>query len=144
MVRDPLSGLLNRPGGIRKDLGCSWNRAAGLCVIVMLTLLVTGNHRIDANASEWELTSVVKPVLTNMNVFLNIKSAASKFSRCDASVLKLEGSDEPLLAVLVNSRFGINGTDVSSSSATAIESGGKHSALSQHFKKATVLSAPCG
>ena len=144
MVRESLSGLLNRPPGIR-NLGCSWNRAAGLSVVVMLTMLVTSNHRPDQGPSEWELTPLVTPIITNMNGFLATKSAASKFSHCDANVLHLEGDEDPLTAPFVNQKLGINGTDAPPASPkTDKASAVKHKDGNQQFVKALILSAPCG
>jgi hypothetical protein len=108
----------------------------------MLTMLVTSNHRVDSDTAEWELTPVLKPILENMNGFLEGKSEATLFARCDASVLKLEGSGEAQVAPFINERIGINGTDVPA--VTAKTESSKSSKLKQQFMKALVLSAPCG
>ncbi|KAL4525663.1 hypothetical protein Ndes2526B_g09396 [Nannochloris sp. 'desiccata'] len=143
MVKGIISGLLNRPGGAyNTHLHCSWTRAAGLSVSAMLILLVASNHRLDGNKSDWELVPLIQPLLNDMNNYLATKSAASKYARCDASSLKLHGSEEPLSATAVNARIGINGSDVSTSIAGKDD--GKDSELNQHFIQALVLSAPCG
>jgi hypothetical protein len=108
----------------------------------MLIMLIASKDRLSDSTSEWQLTPLIQPILNNMGNYLAAKSAVSKYALCNASTLKLDGSDEPLSAEVINARIGINGTDVSNS--TASTDVGKDTELHQHFIQALVLSAPCG